>query len=130
MKTEKRKTGDLGEAIAITFMEKKGFSLVEQNYLQVFGEIDLVMKKDSELFFIEVKTGKLGSTWDPEQNLTMDKLKKFEKTVEHYIAEKKLETITNRFGIKNSLVYHLWAVVVYLDEEDKKAKVKLIEELY
>jgi hypothetical protein len=50
--------------------------------------------------------------------------------VEHYIAEKKLETITNRFGVKNSLVYHLWAVVVYLDEEDKKAKVKLIEELY
>ncbi len=129
-KTQKRKTGDLGEAIAIRFLEKKGFSLVEQNYLKAFGEIDLVMKKDKELFFIEVKTGEVGSSWDPEQNLTAEKLKKFERVVEYYISEKKLDNIKNSFGVVQKLKYHMWAVVVYLDNENKKARVKLIDELY
>lgn len=62
MKTTKRKTGDLGEAIAIRFLEEKGLSLVEQNYLQPFGEIDLVMKQGKEMFFVEVKTGRMGSS--------------------------------------------------------------------
>lgn len=130
MKTQKRKTGDVGEAIAIRFLQEKGFSLVEQNYLKPFGEIDLVMKKGSEMFFVEVKTGKIGSDWDPEQNLDRKKLGKFERIVKHYITEKKLDTIKNRYGVEQELEYQMWAVVVYLDEENKKAQVKLIDELY
>ena len=107
MKTQKRKTGDLGEAVAIRFLEQKGLSLVEQNYLKPFGEIDLVMKRGKEMFFVEVKTGVVGSDWDPEQNLDAKKLRKFERVVEYYISEKKLDNIKNAFGVDQELKYQM-----------------------
>lgn len=130
MKTIRRKVGDLGEEIAIRFLENKGFFLVEQNYLKSFGEIDLIMKKDKELFFIEVKSGEMDSGWDPEQNLSTEKLKKLERVVEFYIEEKKLDRIKNSFGIEQKLEYQMMAVIVYLDKKNKKAEVKIINELY
>ncbi len=60
-KTEKRKTGDLGEEIAVMFLMKQGFSIVERNYLRKWGEIDIVAKKDGTLYFVEVKTVSCGT---------------------------------------------------------------------
>ena len=82
------------------------------------------------MFFIEVKTGKIGSDWDPEQNLDNRKLRKFERVVEYYIADKKLDSFKNAFGVVQKLKYQMWAVVVYLDDENKKAEVKIIDELH
>jgi putative endonuclease len=120
MQTKKRKIGDIGEEISARFLEKKGYSLVEKNYLKKFGEIDLVMKKDGKVFFVEVKTGKVGSKFSPEENLTKEKIKKFERIGEYYIKEKKLENIQYFFSV----------ILVYLDEKNKKAKVKLIGEIF
>jgi Holliday junction resolvase-like predicted endonuclease len=60
-KTEKRKTGDLGEDIASMFLMKQGFIVVERNYLRKWGEIDIVAKKDRTLHFVEVKTVSCGT---------------------------------------------------------------------
>ncbi len=54
--TEKRKTGDLGEDIAAMFLMKHGFTVLERNYLRKWGEIDIIAKKASKLYFVEVKT--------------------------------------------------------------------------
>jgi putative endonuclease len=120
MKSEKRKIGDIGEEISIRFLEKKGYVFIEKNYLKKIGEIDLVMKKDGNIFFIEVKTGKIGSKFSPEENLTKEKIKKFETIGEFYIKEKKIKNIK----------YFFYAIFVYLDGEKKKASVKLIKEIY
>lgn len=55
-KTEKRKTGDLGEDIAERFLVKRGFKILERNYLRKWGEIDIIAKKGGKLCFVEVKT--------------------------------------------------------------------------
>ncbi len=48
MKTEKRIIGDIGEKVVVNFLLKKGYKIVEKNYLKKFGEIDIVavLKKD------------------------------------------------------------------------------------
>jgi hypothetical protein len=45
------------------------------------------------------------------------------------LEEKKLKKIKNSFGVEEKLRYHLWALLVYLDKERKKVKVKLIKDL-
>ncbi len=38
-RTIKRKIGDLGETLACKYLEQKGFSVIERNYLKKYGEI-------------------------------------------------------------------------------------------
>jgi putative endonuclease len=55
-KTEKRKTGDIGEKIAGRFLVSKGFEIVGWNYLKPWGEIDIIAKRKGKFHFVEVKT--------------------------------------------------------------------------
>jgi len=54
--TEKQRVGRLGEDIAKKYLENKGFSIIGQNYLKKYGEIDIIAKNGRVLHFIEVKT--------------------------------------------------------------------------
>ena len=54
--TGNQKVGNLGERISSLYLVSKGFSFIERNYWKPCGEIDIIMKKDRELYFIEVKT--------------------------------------------------------------------------
>lgn len=49
------KIGILGENIAETFLVKRGFKILEKNYLKKWGEIDIVAKKGKTIRFVEVK---------------------------------------------------------------------------
>ena len=55
-RTEKRKTGDIGENIACEFLKKRGFEILERNYSKKWGEIDIVTKRAGLIHFIEVKS--------------------------------------------------------------------------
>lgn len=54
--TEKQKIGQIGEDIAVKYLENKGFEVVDRNYRKKCGEIDVIAKKGKILYFIEVKT--------------------------------------------------------------------------
>lgn len=117
MRTEKRKIGDLGEEIACRFLVKKGFSIVERNYLKKWGEIDIVALKDKKIYFIEVKTVRYveGVSFKPEDNAHPWKLKRMARIVETYVSEK---------GIVGEWQCDL--ITVELDFDTKKAKVKVV----
>lgn len=50
------KLGEKGEGLAVKFLKKKGYRIVEQNYKTNIGEIDIIAFDGSVLVFIEVKT--------------------------------------------------------------------------
>jgi len=50
------KLGVKGEGLAVKFLKKKGYKIIEQNYKTPLGEIDIVAKDGKSLVFIEVKT--------------------------------------------------------------------------
>lgn len=47
IKENNRKTGNLGESIAVKYLKSKGFSVVERNYWRKWGEIDIVARRTS-----------------------------------------------------------------------------------
>lgn len=47
MTTEKQNTGKLGEDIAVKYLEKHGYEILERNYRKPWGEIDIVASENN-----------------------------------------------------------------------------------
>ncbi|HAM39692.1 MAG: YraN family protein [Elusimicrobia bacterium RIFOXYC2_FULL_34_12] len=50
------KIGKHGEKIAEEFLENTGYKIISKNYRTIFGEIDIIARKDNTIIFVEVKT--------------------------------------------------------------------------
>ena len=55
MKTLNRATGRATEEIAARTLQKKGYSILERNFSNRFGEIDIIARDRDTLVFVEVK---------------------------------------------------------------------------
>lgn len=104
---KKSNTGKIGEDLASRYLFGKGYSIIERNYREKIGEIDVITKSpDRMLVFIEVKT-LVSSVGDdplmPEDNLTAAKLKKLRRTCELY-ANRRREFINEKKGWRIDLV--------------------------
>ncbi len=127
MYSSSRKFGNKGEEIAVKFIESKGFSIIDRNYLRKFGEIDIVAKKDGKVTFIEVKSVSreiLSEKEDldefrPEDNVNAGKVRNLRKVIEAYLHEKDLIDSDWSFSV----------VTVKIDDKNKVAKVKLLEDI-
>jgi len=122
--SDSQKIGLLGEDIACKFLMKHGFSILERNYTKKWGEIDIIAEKNNKRYFIEVKSKSVISldsvthvTNRPEDNMHPWKLKRLRRVVETYLISKRLGSINWQFDL----------LVVYLDIENRKARVKVIE---
>jgi len=62
----RHRLGHLGEDLALGHLRRRGFVLVARNHRTRFGEIDLIVRDDHRLVFVEVKTRRAGpgSPWD------------------------------------------------------------------
>jgi len=121
MLLDNKDIGVIGEKIALKFLIKKGYKKVEVNYLKSpIGEIDIIVKKNNRLFFVEVKTtASKDDNYSPKDHFNKQKIKNFERISEIYLNEKKIESIP----------YSFFLVLVFLDLENNKAKVELIDDL-
>lgn len=48
--------GKEGEALAVEYIRKKGYRILEKNFRTFSGEIDIIAKDGETLVFVEVKT--------------------------------------------------------------------------
>ena len=55
MKTNRTSVGKLGEEIAREYLRKKKYNIVDHNFRCPLGEIDLIVRRNKALRFIEVK---------------------------------------------------------------------------
>ena len=53
--------GTRGEALAVSYLKKKRYRILERNYQTRYGEIDLIARDGDYLVFVEVKTRKEGT---------------------------------------------------------------------
>ena len=49
MKSKKRTIGDFGEEIALKYLEKKGYQILDRNFLKHYGEIDIIAIKNENI---------------------------------------------------------------------------------
>ena len=54
----KRAIGDIGENIAVEYLKKKGYKILERNCSSAGVELDIVAKYKNTLVFCEVKNKK------------------------------------------------------------------------
>ena len=53
--SERKATGDHAETIACRFLQQRGLVLITRNFRCRRGEIDLIMRDDDSLVFVEVR---------------------------------------------------------------------------
>lgn len=88
MKQDNRKTGFLAEDLAVETLKNKGFKILERNFSNRFGEIDIIAKDKDVLVFVEVKAKKGVNFGLPEEMINHYKLKKVQKMAEVYMNGK------------------------------------------
>ena len=64
--TDKIETGSIGENLAAEFLIGKGFQVVARNYRCRKAEIDLIVRREDWLIFVEVKTRNSNAYGYPE----------------------------------------------------------------
>lgn len=65
--TEKIKRGAEGEQLAVALLEEKGYQVLERNYRHRRSEIDLIVRRENWLVFVEVKTRTSSAFGFPEE---------------------------------------------------------------
>src|SRR3989344_8515399 len=123
-KTKKREFGDIGEDIVCKFLLRKGYKIIERNYLKPWGEIDIIAENDKSLVFVEVKSvsreGGSRESFRPEENLHPRKLKRLYRAIQTYLLEKK---------VPESKVWRIDLASVFMDFSIRKARVEVIENI-
>ncbi|MBP9818300.1 YraN family protein [Candidatus Shapirobacteria bacterium] len=86
------KKGRRGEEEARVFLEQKGYELIEQNYVNDLGEIDLIMSDKDWLVFVEVKFKSDDRLGMPEEMLTKTKLAQVKRVAKLFLVmDKKIQ---------------------------------------
>lgn len=136
--SEKQKIGETGETVAVKFLMKHGFHILDRNYTKKWGELDVVGEKGNRLYFIEVKSvsretlpiiakndnsdvsHETMGEYRPEDNMHPWKLKRLSRTIQTYLVSKK---------IPEDMEWQVDLLVVFLDMKNKKARVKVVSDI-
>jgi putative endonuclease len=117
MGRERKKTGNIGEHLAASFLKKKGYKILGQNLRTIFGEIDIVARLKNMMVFIEVRTRATSSLGPPYLSITRTKQRHIIKNALFYLKCRKLMHVPWRIDI----------VSVKLDHAHRLENIELIE---
>jgi putative endonuclease len=79
--------GKRGEEEAGKFFQDAGYTVLVKNYRRPRGEIDLIVRKDDELVFAEVKSWTAYEEEALEQGISRRKIRRIVETSKYYLAE-------------------------------------------
>ena len=99
-----KKIGDRGEEIALQYLLHQGYSLVERNYRTRYGELDLILRHDDTLVFVEVKLRRGKNFGEPLEAVTERKQATIRAIAEQYLAEEEPEFEEARFDVVGILL--------------------------
>lgn len=106
-------TGERGEKQAALFLEKNGYEVVARNYRYKKAEVDLIVKKDKLLVFVEVKARSQTAYGMPEEAVTPAKVKLILSAAEEYVLatnwphEIRFDIVSVVFGSQGTEMMHL-----------------------
>lgn len=106
-----------GEDKAASFLQNKGYKILNRNFKCKIGEIDIIAKDYDTLVFVEVKTRYITDQTKPEDSITKRKLWLIERTGEFYIQ--------GHEGLPELL--RIDAVLIELNLDDSIARLELIK---
>ncbi len=90
--------GKKGEELAIEYLIKKGYLVLEKNYRFQKAEVDIIAEKNDLLICVEVKTRSDNYFGNPQDFVNQKKVKLLVSAMNNYITEKDLD-LEIRFDI-------------------------------
>ena len=98
-KASTKERGQEGERLAARFLEEQGFRILDRNYRNRLGEIDIVAEDRGVLVFVEVRTLRSSAGHSPEETIQWKKQQRISRTALAYIQYKRLEDRPARFDV-------------------------------
>jgi len=95
---EHNETGHAGEKLAIGFLKKEGFSILNTNWRFRKAEVDIIAEKGNEIIFIEVKTRSTANFGEPELFVNKKKQQLMVLAANEYMQQKN-ENYEARFDV-------------------------------
>ena len=92
------KLGKQGERQAQQYLKKNGWKILETNWRNPFGEVDIIAKKDDTVAFIEVKTRLSDAFGAPSEAVQKSRELKYIRGANYYFYNKNIDC-TVRFDI-------------------------------
>ena len=113
--------GREAEKHALHYLKKRGLKLLRRNYACRLGEIDLIMKDDNHIVFVEVRLRKQKNCHGrAEETINNHKRRKIIATAQHYIQKENNKAETG----------YRFDVVAMTDDNTKKFAVKWIKNAF
>ena len=85
---QKIQLGQIGEEAAVSFLERQGYKIVEQNFRNTLGEIDIIAYDGDTICFIEVKTRNSDIFGSPFDSVPVAKQRKIARVALSYLKFK------------------------------------------
>ncbi len=95
---EHNELGKQGEQLAVDFLIKNKYSILERNYRFEKAEVDIIAQKKDTLAIIEVKTRSSKDFGNPQDFVKPKQIKNLVKAVDQYILVNELD-VEVRFDI-------------------------------
>lgn len=83
--------GKKGEQLAVDFLLKNKYEIVERNYRFDKAEVDIIAKKNEILAIVEVKTRSTTDFGNPQDFVKPKQIKNLVKVVDDYVTENDLD---------------------------------------
>lgn len=98
-KPNRVKSGRAYEQRAADFFVSQGFEVVARNWQAGHKELDLIVKKDRLVIFVEVKSSRSSKFGHPSERVDARKQKNLTAAAQRFIAEQKLSRVDFRFDV-------------------------------
>ena len=99
MKKYNKAIGNYGETLSRDFLINNGYNILDMNYRNRYGEIDIICRKNNLIIFCEVKSRYTNSFGNPIESVTYYKQKQIIKLSQIYLLYKRSYNYNVRYDI-------------------------------
>jgi len=99
LRRDTKELGKKGEEVALRFLKRNGYRILQRNYVCKMGEVDIIARERDTLAFIEVKTRTSTTFGPPQLAVNASKQMQLSKAALYFLKEKKLEEMKARFDV-------------------------------
>jgi putative endonuclease len=91
--------GKNSESLAVVYLKRQGYRILEQNYRTRIGEIDIIARDNETIAFVEVKSRSSAAFGNPKYAVTFQKQRKISKVALQYLKSTRQSHVRARFDV-------------------------------
>ena len=99
MQDKRQQFGKKSENLAVWYLKKIGYKIIEQNYRTPLGEIDIIAKEKKTIVFVEVKSRRSIRYGNPKWAVTPKKQRKISMVALQYLKSTRQMDARARFDV-------------------------------